>query len=146
MADSLDNITGSRLPFGTDHRGTFLDAPQCFSQVSGTADKRYTELLFVDVVHIIGRREDFGFVNVVNFNSFQNLCLYKMSDTAFCHNRDRNSILDALDHFRVAHTGDAARCTDISRDTLQSHDCTCTCSFGDLCLFRCGDVHDNAAF
>ena len=53
---------------------------------------------------------------------------------------------EELDHFRVAHTGDAACGTDISRDTLQSHDCTCTCSFSDLCLFRCGDVHDNAAF
>ena len=98
------------------------------------------------MINIIGRGEYFTLINVVDFDRFENLSLHEMSDTAFCHNRDRNSILDALDHFRVAHTGDAARCTDISRDTLQSHDCTCTCSFGDLCLFRCGDVHDNAAF
>ena len=145
MADSLDNITGSRLPFGTDHRGTFLDAPQCFSQVSGTADKRYTELLFVDVVHIIGRREDFGFVNVVNFNSFQNLCLYKMSDTAFCHNRDADSLLDSLDHLGIAHAGHAAGCTDIRRDPLQCHNGAGTGCFSDACLFRCGYIHNDTA-
>ena len=98
------------------------------------------------MVNIIGWREYFTFVDVVDFNCFKNLCLYEMSDTAFCHNRDRYSILDSLDHFWIAHSGYTAGCTDICRDTLKCHDSTCACFLSNLCLLRCGNVHDNAAF
>ena len=97
------------------------------------------------MIHIISRREHLTLIDIINLDCFENLSLHKMTDSAFCHNRDRNRVLDALDHLRITHTGNAARCTDICRDPLQSHDRTGTGCFRDLCLLRCGNIHDDTA-
>ena len=42
-----------------------------------------------------------------------------MTDTAFCHNRNGYSFLDALDHFRVTHAGYATGCADYTLATSE---------------------------
>ena len=145
VADSLYDISGSRLTFGTDHRCALVDPAECLAEIFCTADKRYFEIAFVDMVNVIRRGENFALVDVVDFDGFEHLRLYKVTDPAFCHNWDRNGFLDAADHFRIAHTGNAACCTDVCRDTLQRHNGTCTSFLCNMCLLRSGNVHDNAA-
>ncbi len=42
-------------------------------------------------------------------------------DTHLGHDRNGDSFLNALDHGRIAHTGDAAGGTNVSGDALQRH-------------------------
>jgi hypothetical protein len=145
VPNSLYNIASTRFALCPNHGCTFCNSPQSFAQILCTANKRNFECSLVDVVYIISRREDFAFVDVVDFDCLQNLCFCKMADSALCHNRNANSILNALDHLRVAHTGNAASGTNVSRNPFQCHNGTSTSCFCNLCLFWCGNVHDDAA-
>ena len=145
MLHSLNNIAGTRLALGADHGSTLADAAQCLAQILGTADKRHLELMLVNMINIISRGKNLALINIVNLNSFQNLRLYKVADTALGHDRNGNRLLDALDHLRVAHAGYAACGADISRNPLQRHDSAGTCRLGNPCLLRSGNVHDDAA-
>ena len=130
MAYSLYHVTGTRFALGADHGCALVDAAQCLAQILCAADKRHVELGLVDVIHL---------------DRLQDLCLCEVTDTALCHDRDADSLLDATDHFRVAHTGYAAGCTDVCRDALQCHNSTSAGCLCDLCLFRCSYVHNDAA-
>ena len=145
MTNCLYNITGARLTLGTDHCCAFSDAAQSFTQITRTAYKRNLELCLINVVYIVRRRQHFTLVNIVDLDCFQNLCLNKVADTALRHNRNGNCFLNTANHLRVAHAGNAACCTDVSRNALQRHNCTCACCFGNLRLLRCGYVHNDAA-
>ena len=96
------------------------------------------------MIHIISRREHLTLIDIINLDCFENLSLHKMSDSAFCHNRDRNRVLDALDHLRITHTGNAAGGTDVCRNPLQCHNGTGTSFLGNMRLLRSGNVHDHA--
>ena len=54
--------------------------------------------------------------------------LHKMTDPAFCHNRNGYSLLNAFDHLRIAHAGNAACRADVRRNTLR-HNCARACLF-----------------
>ena len=69
MADGLYDITGTWFPFGTDHGCTFTDTTECFTEIFGTADKRNLELVLIDMVDVIGRREHFTLVDIVDLDS-----------------------------------------------------------------------------
>ena len=144
MADRLYDIAGSRLTFGTDHRRSLVDPAECLAEIFCTADKRYFEISFVNMVDIIRRGENLTLVDVVDFDGFKNLCLYKVADAAFCHNRNGNGFLNAADHLRITHTGNAAGCTDVCRNPLQCHNGTGTSFLGNMRLLRSGNVHDHA--
>ena len=118
---------------------------KAFAQVPGAADKGHLKLGLVDVVHVVGGGEDLALVDVVDLNGLQNLGLHEMADAALGHDGDGDGLLDAPNHLRVAHAGNAAGCPDVRRDALQRHDGTGACGFGDLRLLRRGDVHDDAA-
>ena len=97
MADCLNNITGTRFSFGPDHGSTFGDSSQSFTQIFGTTYKWNFEISFVNMIDIICRGENFAFINVINFKSFQNLSFCEVANTTFCHNWNGNSILDVFD-------------------------------------------------
>ena len=145
MADSLHNIPGSRLTFGTDHGSSLIDAAKRLTQVLCTANKWNVESALVDMEHIVRRGENFTLVNIIDLDGFEDLCLHKMTDPAFCHNRNGYSLLNALDHLRIAHAGNTTCRADVRRNTLQRHNCTRACLFRDPCLLRGSNIHDNAA-
>ena len=144
MTYCLHNVTGTGLTFGTDHGCTFVDTAQCFAQILGTADKRYVKLGFVNMVNVISRRKYLALVDIINFQRFQNLCFYKMTDAHLCHNRNGNSVLNFLNQLRVAHACYTACCTDIGRNLLQRHNSAGTCCLCDTRLLRCRNIHNYA--
>ena len=127
MADCLDDIAGSGFALGTDHGSPLVDPAQCLAQIFGTADKGYAEIPLIDMVDIIGRGKNFALINVVDLDGFQNLCIHKLPDPAFCHYGNGNGLLDSTDHLRIAYTGNAAGCTDVCGDPLQCHNGACAC-------------------
>ena len=146
VAYCLNDVACPRLAFRSDHRSAFADPSQRFAQISRTADERDFELSLVDVIDVVSRRKHFGFVDVIDLDGLEYLSLYEVSDTAFCHYRDADCLLDTFYHLRVAHPRYAAGCTDIGRDTLECHYGACTGCFCDLCLLRSSDIHDHSAF
>ena len=75
----------------------------------------------VDVVRLVGRGEHLGLVDVVDAERLEHLRLGEVADAALRHDRDRDRGLDALDHRRVAHAGDAAVAADVGGNPLERH-------------------------
>ena len=65
----------------TDHEGTVKDV------------KKYIDI-----------DEHLALINVVDLYCFKYLCLCKVTDTAFCHYRDRYRFLYRADHCRITHS------------------------------------------
>ncbi len=146
MLDGVDHVAGAGLALGADHGCAFGDAPQSLAQVLCAADERRLERVLVDVVEFIGRRQHLGLVDEVDREMFEDLRLDEVADADLRHDRDRDSLLDGLDHARVRHAGDAALCADHGGNTLERHDSYCAGLLGDDGLVDVHDVHDDAAF
>jgi hypothetical protein len=73
VLNSLHNITSTGFALGTDHGGTLRDTTESLAEVAAATYERGLEAVFGDVVHVICRSEDFGFVNVVDPNGFEDL-------------------------------------------------------------------------
>ena len=80
------------------------------------------ELVLVDVVVLVGHRQHFGLINVVDLGGFEDLGLDEVADARLRHDGDGHGLLDALDHLRVAHARDAAVRADVGGDALEGHD------------------------
>ena len=143
VGNSLNHITCSWLTLGTDHGSTLSNTAERLAQVLGTTNEWHVELSLVDVINIISWREHLALVDIVDFDSLKNLSLSEVTDAALSHYRDRNSLLNTLNHLRVAHTRNTTCCTDVSWNTFQSHYCACTCCLCDSCLFRSCYVHNH---
>ena len=117
-----------------------------FAEVFGSADERRLELVLVDVVELVGGGEDFGLVDEVDVEGFEDLCLHKMPDTGLGHDGDRDGSLDGLDHAGMRHAGDAAFGADHGGHALERHDGDGAGFLGDDGLLDVHDVHDDAAF
>ena len=76
----------------------------------------------VDVVRLVGGGEHLALVDVVDAERLEDLRLGEVADAALRHDRDGHRGLDALDHRRVAHAGDAAVAADVGRHALERHD------------------------
>ena len=146
MAHGLYHIAGARFAFRANHGGAFLDAPQGFAQVASAAHEWNGELGFVDVVGVVGGRQHFRFVDVIDFDGLQDLSFGEVTDAAFGHHGDGDRLLDAPDHGRVAHAGHAASGSDVGGDALQRHDGAGAGGLGDASLFGGGHIHNHAAF
>ena len=144
VAHGLDHVAGARLALGADHGSALGDTAQRLAQVLRAAHERHVELVLVDVVHVVGGAQHFGFVDVIDFDGLQNAGFGNMADTNLCHDRNGHGFLNALDHGRIAHAGNAAGSTNIGRNTLESHHRACARVLCDLRLLRGGDVHDHA--
>ena len=144
VTHGLDDIASARLALGTNHGRALRNAAQRFAEVLRTAHERHVELVLVDVVHVVGGAEHFGFIDVIDFNGLQNAGFGNMADTHLRHDRDGHGFLNALDHGRIAHAGDATGRANIGRNTLERHHRACARVLRDLSLLGGGDVHDHA--
>jgi hypothetical protein len=93
---------------------------------------------------LVGRGEHLGLVDVVDAERLEHLRLGEVADPALGHHRDRDGLLDALDHRRVAHARDTTVAADVGRDALERHHRGRAGVFGDLGLLGRDDVHDDA--
>ena len=121
VAHGLDDVARARLALGADHRGALVDAPQRLAEVAAAAHERHLEGVLVDVVDLVGRRQDLRLVDVVDAERLEDLRLDEVADARLGHDRDGDRVHDPLDHRRVAHARDAARGTDVGRDALERH-------------------------
>ena len=144
VTHGLDDIASARLALGTNHGRALRNAAQRFAEVLRTAHERHVELVLVDVVHVVGGAEHFGFVDVVDFDGLQDAGFGNMADAHLGHDRDGHGFLNALDHGRIAHAGDATGRANIGRNTLERHHRACARVLRDLRLLGGGDVHDHA--
>ena len=144
MTDGLDDVAGAGLALGADHRGALADATQRLAEVGRAADERHLEVPLVDVVDLVGRRQDLGLVDVVDLERFEDLRLGEVADAGLGHDRDRHGLLDAADHLRGAHAGDAAVAADVA-GRAQAPSRRGASGLGDLRLLGVDHVHDHAA-
>ena len=108
--------------------------PQRLAEIGRTAHERHGERPLVDVVRLVGRGEHLRLVDVVDAERLQHLRLGEVADPALRHHRDRDGLLDALDHRRIAHARDAAVAADVGRHPLERHHGRRAGVFGDLGL------------
>src|SRR4051812_27256227 len=101
--------------------------------------------MLVDVVGLVGRREDLGLVDVVDLERFENLGLGEVPNPRLRHHRDRHRLLNLLDDAGACHPRDTARGADVGRHALQRHYGHGAGVLGDLRLLGRGHVHDHAA-
>ena len=145
VTHGLNNIARTGLTLGANHRGTFGNTAQGLTQVLGATDKGHVELRLVDMVDVVGGREYLALVDVVNLDGLQDLCLGNVTDAALGHDGDGDSLLNAANHLRVAHTTHTTCSTDVGGDAFEGHDGTGTGSLGNPGLFGSRHVHDNTA-
>ena len=119
--------------------------PQRLAEIGRAADEGHLEGELVDVVALVGRGQHLGLVDVVDLERLQDLGLGEVADPRLGHDRDRHRLLDALDHRRIGHAGDAAVAADVGRHALQRHHRTGAGLLGDPCLLGRDHVHDHAA-
>ena len=72
VAHRFHDVAGARLALGADHGRALADAPQRLAQIARAADERHLEIVLVDVVLFVGRRQHFALVDVVHAQRFQN--------------------------------------------------------------------------
>src|SRR3984885_1930527 len=148
LADVLhgvDNVASAGFSLGADHGSAFGNAAESLSEVARAADEGRLEGVLVDVVSLVGRGENFGFVNVVNAEFLQNLGFGEVSDAALGHDRDRHGGHDLANLFGARHAGNAAFGADLRGHALEGHDRDGPGFFGDDGLLGVSNVHDDAA-
>ena len=143
VTHGLHHITCARLTLGANHRSTLSNTAQSLAQVLSTTHEGHVELCLVDMVDIVGGREHFAFVNIVDLDGLQYLSLGDVADAAFCHHGDAHGLLNATNHLRVTHARYASSRTDVGRNTFKRHHGTGTSLFSDAGLFRSCYVHNH---
>ena len=145
MLDCFGHVAGAGLALGADHGSALFDAAQRLAQVPGATDEGHSEVLLLDVVLGICRREHLGLVDHVDSEGFEYFGLDEVADAGLGHHRDGDGIDDLLDDRGIGHAGDAAFLPDVGRHCLERHDCDCSGLLGDECLLNVRDVHDDPA-
>src|SRR5512142_227931 len=82
MADRLDHVAGARLALAADHRRALVDAAEGLAEIASAADERDLELVLVDVELLVGRREHFALVDVVDTERLEHLSLDEVADAS----------------------------------------------------------------
>jgi hypothetical protein len=88
VAHCLDDVPGAGLALRADHGRALADAAQRLAEVGGAAHEGHREPPFVDVVGVVGWRQHFGFIDVVDAERLENLGLDEVSDPGFSHYRN----------------------------------------------------------
>src|SRR3954451_17187176 len=73
LADGFDDVAGSGFALRPHHRGALVDPAERLAEVPAAADERDLERVLVDVVRLVGRGEDLGFVDVVDAERLEDL-------------------------------------------------------------------------
>src|SRR3954452_1750121 len=145
MAHGLDDVARARLTLGPDHGRALVDAPQRLAEIAAAAHERDLERVLVDVIELVGGRQDFRLVDVVDADRLEYLRLDEVADARLGHDRDRDRVHDFRDQQRVAHARYATHGTDVGRDALKGHHGDRAGIFGDARVLGRDDVHDHAA-
>jgi hypothetical protein len=82
MLHCLDDVAGTSFTLCADHSGALGDAAEGLTEVAATADKGGLEIVFCDVVEVIGGGKDFRLINVVDANGFEDLSHSRLVDVA----------------------------------------------------------------
>ena len=101
--------------------------------------------MLVDVVRLVGGRQDLRLVDVVHLERLQDLGLGEVPDPGLRHDGNRHGFLNLLDHPGARHAGNAARGADVGGNALQRHHRDGAGVLRDSGLLGSGDVHDDAA-
>src|SRR5579885_2962873 len=145
MAHGLHYVTGARLAFRAQHGRALAHTPERLAQVARPADERHLEEMFVDVMLLVGGRQNFGFVDAVNADGLENLRFDEMPDPALGHDRDRHGLFDANHQLRVAHARYPAVRANIGGHALQRHHRARTGLLGNPGLLRRDYIADYPA-
>ncbi len=145
MPNGLNNVPGTGFTLRANHRRTFTDAAERFTEITASAYKRNLERLLVDVELIVGRGKHFAFIYEIHTKTLQDLCLNEVSNSAFGHDGDRNGILNTFDHAWIAHSSDAAVGANVGWNSLKRHDRLSARIRRDFRFFRVNHVHNDAA-
>jgi hypothetical protein len=124
VSDSLDDVASSGFAFCADHGGALRDTAQGLAETAAAADEGDLVRVLVDVVDCVSGGQDFGLVDVVYAEGFEDLERYKVSfrrlkcfnnetylaldkvsNSCLGHDGNGDSVHDLLDHLGVAHTG-----------------------------------------
>ena len=73
MADGFYDITCASFTLRTDERCALRDATQSLAKIFCAAYEGNLECVFVDVMFLVRRREDFRFVDIVDSNGLDDL-------------------------------------------------------------------------
>ena len=103
------------------------------------------EVVLPDVVLVVGGRQHLGLVDEVDAERLEHARLEQVADAHLRHHRNRDGLLDLLDHLDRAHARDAAFLADVGRNALERHHRAGAGVLGDLRLLGVRDVHDHAA-
>ena len=145
MPDRFDDVAAAGFALAADHRRAFGDPPQRFAQIARAADERRREGVLVDVILVVGGRQNFRFVDVVDAELLQNLRFGEVADANLRHDRNGDGVHDAADQVDRAHARDAAGRADVGRNAFERHDGDGAGLLGDRGVFGRDDVHDDAA-
>src|ERR1035437_9009501 len=85
VTDRLNDVAGARLALGTDHRRALGDPAERLAQVAAAAHERHLEGVLVDVVRLVGGRQDLGLVDVVDAERLEDLGLDEVADPGLRH-------------------------------------------------------------
>src|SRR5207249_4171836 len=88
MTHGFDDISGARFTLRANHCRAFADAPKRLAEIARSAHHRDLELMFVDVMLFVGRRQHFAFVDEVDSEGLQNLRLSEVADAHLSHYRN----------------------------------------------------------
>ena len=146
MANGFDHVAGAGFALGADHGRAFTDTAQSFAKITRSADERNAEIVLPDVIFFVGGRQDFAFVDEVDFERLQDFGFGKVSDAHLCHHGNRDSPHDFANHLDGGHAGHAAFLANVGGNAFESHDGASPGLLRDFCLLGIGDVHDDAAF
>jgi len=101
--------------------------------------------VLVDVIGVVGRRQDFTLVDKIYLQRLEQLRLGDVAYAALGHDGNAHLGLDLLDHLRIAHARDTAIGANVRGDALQGHHGRGARVLCDLGLLGVGDVHYDAA-
>jgi hypothetical protein len=141
----LNHVPGPSFALAADHRGAFTDSSERLSQVGCSTYEWDGEAPLVDVMGLVGRRQNLGLVDVIDPEALEHLCLYEVADATLGHHRDRYRFHDLGDLLGVGHAHHPALGADVGGHALERHDRDRAGLLGDLRLVGGRDVHDDAA-
>ena len=101
--------------------------------------------VLVDVVLVVGRRQDLALVDEVDVEGFEDARLQQVPDAALRHDRDRHRGAHLLDALDGGHARDAAFPPDVRGHALERHHGRRAGVLGDAGLLGGRDVEDDAA-
>src|SRR5699024_9977795 len=119
------------------------DAAQGLTEVRRSADEGNLEDGLVDVVDVVGRGEDLGFVDVVDTEGLEDLGFDEVADAGLGHDGDADGADDRIDEIGIAHPGDPALGADVGGHAFESYHSGGSGGFGDAGLLLIDDVHDD---